>query len=61
MAGLASTKISAGVKVGIGGHGDNEQKGDEQFEISDPRSVEEVRKALLDKGLQPVFTDYVRV
>lgn len=59
--GLAATKISAGVKVGIGGHGDNEQKGDEQFEISDPRSVEEVRKALLDKGLQPVFTDYVRV
>lgn len=61
VAGLAATKISAGVKVGIGGHGDNEQKGDEQFEISDTRSVEEVRKALLDKGLQPVFTDYVRV
>lgn len=61
VAGLAATKISAGVKVGIGGHGDNEQKGDEQFEISDPRSVEEVRRALLDKGLQPVFTDYVRV
>ena len=61
VAGLAATKISAGVKVGIGGHGDYEQKGDEQFEISDPRSVEEVRKALLDKGLQPVFTDYVRV
>lgn len=61
VAGLAATKISAGVKVGIGGHGDNEQKGDEQFEISDPRGVEEVRKALLDKGLQPVFTDYVRV
>lgn len=61
VAGLAATKISAGVKVGIGGHGDNEQKGDEQFEISDPRSVDEVRKALLDNGLQPVFTDYVRV
>lgn len=59
--GLAATKISAGVKVGIGGHGENEQKGDEQFEISDPRSVDEVRKALFDKGLQPVFTDYVRV
>lgn len=59
--GLAATKISAGVKVGIGGHGENEQKGDEQFEISDPRSVDEVRKSLFDKGLQPVFTDYVRV
>lgn len=60
-AGLAATKISAGVKVGIGGHGENEQKGDEQFEISDPRSVDEVRNSLIDKGLQPVFTDYVRV
>ena len=59
--GLAATKISAGVKVGIGGHGDNEQKGDEQYEISDPRSVDEVRRSLFDKGLQPVFTDYVRV
>lgn len=59
--GLAATKISAGVKVGIGGHGDNEQKGDEQFEISDPRSVDEVRNSLFEKGMQPVFTDYVRV
>lgn len=59
--GLCATKISAGVKVGIGGHGDNEQKGDEQFEISDPRSVDEVRKSLIEKGLQPIFTDYVRV
>lgn len=59
--GLAATKISAGVKVGIGGHGENEQKGDEQFDISDPRSVDEVRNSLIDKGLQPVFTDYVRV
>ena len=61
MAGLAATKISAGVKVGIGGHGDNEQKGDEQFEISDPRSVEEVDAMLRQKGLQPVYIDYVRV
>lgn len=59
--GLCATKISAGVKVGIGGHGNNEQKGDEQFEISDSRSVDEVRKSLIERGLQPVFTDYVRV
>ena len=59
--GLCATKISAGVKVGIGGHGENEQKGDEQFEISDSRSVDEVKKSLIEKGLQPVFTDYVRV
>ncbi|UAL07217.1 MAG: 2-iminoacetate synthase ThiH [Candidatus Methanogranum gryphiswaldense] len=58
--GLCATKISAGVCVGIGGHS-GEEKGDEQFTISDPRTVEEVRKALKERGLQPVFNDYVRV
>jgi len=57
---LCATKISAGVCVGIGGRAE-EEKGDEQFEISDPRNVEEVRKALVERGLQPVFNDYVRV
>ena len=36
--GMVASKISAGVSVGVGGH-DLEEKGDEQFEISDPRSV----------------------
>lgn len=54
--GLMATKISAGVKVGVGGH-DGEQKGDEQFEISDPRSVEEIVDSIAKKGLQAVFTD----
>ena len=58
--GMAATKISAGVSVGVGGHGE-ETKGDEQFEISDPRSTEEVIAAMKSRGLQPVFTDYVRV
>ncbi len=58
--GLAATKISAGVKVGVGGH-ENEAKGDEQFEISDPRSVDEVREMIAANGLQPVYTDYIRV
>lgn len=58
--GMAATKISAGVKVGVGGHED-EAKGDEQFEISDPRSVDEVREMIRARGLQPVFTDYVYV
>ncbi len=57
---LCATKISASVCVGIGGRGSKE-KGDEQFDISDHRTVAEVRKALLDEGLQPVFNDYVRV
>ena len=58
--GLASTKMSAGVNVGVGGH-DEEQKGDQQFEISDERSVSEVHQAILSKGLQPVYSDYIRV
>ena len=57
---MAATKISAGVKVGVGGH-EEEAKGDEQFEISDPRSVDEVRNMIRGRGLQPVFTDYVYV
>lgn len=59
--GLAATKISAGVDTGIGGHDGGEEKGDAQFIISDPRSVDEVRQAICEKGCQPVFSDYVRV
>lgn len=59
---IAATKISAGVDVGIGGHdGEREKKGDEQFEISDSRNVDEVYKALTDKDLQPVMSDYIYV
>lgn len=57
---LGATKISAGVSVAIGGHSDqDEAKGDEQFEISDPRSVKEVYDNLLQRGLQPVMSDYI--
>lgn len=58
--GLCATKISAGVSVGVGGHSE-EEKGDEQFEISDPRSVKEVHGMVLSRGLQPVYTDYLNV
>ncbi|MDY3619159.1 2-iminoacetate synthase ThiH [Agathobaculum sp.] len=58
--GIAATKISAGVDVGIGGHS-GEEKGDEQFEISDSRSVEDVFRAIEARGLQPVMTDYIYV
>lgn len=57
---LAATKISAGVNVGIGGHNDKgSQKGDAQFEISDPRSLTEIHNAILAQGMQPVYTDYI--
>ncbi|MBB6447742.1 2-iminoacetate synthase ThiH [Bacillus benzoevorans] len=58
--GMVATKASAGVNVGVGGH-DEEQKGDQQFEISDERSVAEVHQMIVNKGLQPVYTDYIRV
>jgi len=58
--GMCATKMSAGVSVGVGGHSE-EEKGDEQFEISDPRSVSEVHSMVVSRGLQPVYKDYIRV
>ena len=59
---IAATKISAGVSTGIGSHVDDiEDKGDDQFEISDERSVDEVYDALLKNNLQPVMSDYIYV
>lgn len=57
---IATTKISAGVGVGVGGHGE-EKKGDEQFEISDSRSVSEVYNAIKKQGLTPVMSEYIYV
>lgn len=59
---IAATKISAGVSTGIGSHVEEiEEKGDEQFEISDGRSVTEVYDALVGQNLQPVMSDYIYV
>jgi 2-iminoacetate synthase len=59
---IAATKISAGVSTGIGSHADGlEDQGDEQFEISDGRTVDEVYHDLLNLNLQPVMSDYVYV
>ena len=59
---IAATKISAGVSTGIGSHvEDIEDKGDDQFEIADGRSVDEIYQALLEHHLQPVMSDYIYV
>lgn len=59
---IAATKISAGVSTGIGSHVEEiEEKGDEQFEISDARTVDEVYNDLIGIGLQPVMSDYIYV
>lgn len=57
---IAATKISAGVCVGIGERG-VKKKGDEQFEISDSRSVEEVFTMLKKAHKQPVMSEHIYV
>ncbi|MCO8194493.1 MULTISPECIES: 2-iminoacetate synthase ThiH [Anaerofustis] len=58
--GMCATKISAGVSTGIGSHTDEvEEEGDDQFEISDARTLDEVLDAIKNRGLQPVMNDYV--
>ena len=60
--GLAATKISAGVSTGIGSHTeDDAPRGDDQFEIADGRNVEDMVRAIKERGLQPVMNDYVYV
>lgn len=64
---IAATKVSAGVSTGIGDHESKyhgiqkEGTGDEQFEISDARSFDEMYKDIASQGLQPVLNDYVYV
>ncbi len=64
---IAATKVSAGVSTGIGDHESKytgkkeEDTGDEQFEISDGRSFDEMYKDVSSEGLQPVLNDYVYV
>ena len=60
---IAATKISAGVSTGIGSHSEevDDAKGDEQFEISDGRNVEEVFEAIKKAGLQPVMSEYINL
>ncbi len=64
---IAATKISAGVSTGIGDHEskytgkENDDAGDEQFEISDGRSLKKMYDDMSDEGLQPVLNDYLYV
>lgn len=57
---IAATKISAGVSVGVGERAGT-KKGDEQFEISDSRSVNEVMSAIKRANLQAVMSDALYV
>ena len=64
---IAATKVSAGVSTGIGDHEskytgkENKDGGDEQFEISDNRSLNKMYDDISKSGLQPVLNDYLYV
>lgn len=64
---IAATKISAGVSTGIGDHEskysgkEGSAEGDEQFEINDGRSFEQMYSDMSAEGLQPVLNDYLYV
>lgn len=54
---LGVTKMSGGSSTAIGGHTDAKDAIG-QFEISDKRSVEEMRKAISDLGYKPILKDW---
>lgn len=64
---ICATKVSAGVSTGIGDHeakysGEEEDDaGDEQFEINDTRTFRAMYDDMSDGGLQPVLNDYIYV
>ncbi len=65
---IAVTKVSAGVSTGIGDHESkytgkeaDDNQGDEQFEINDGRSFENMYEDMMQEGLQPVLNDYLYV
>jgi len=57
LVGLGVTKMSAGSSTEVGGYV-LEQKTKGQFDISDGRSVQEIKDMLYKKGYQPVFKDW---
>ena len=64
---ICATKVSAGVSTGIGDHEskytgkEKNQTGDEQFEINDGRSFQQMYDDMSGEGLQPVLNDYIYV
>ena len=62
---ICATKVSAGVSTGIGDHDakyngtEENDAGDEQFEIQDGRSIKAMYHDMQNGGLQPVLNDYL--
>ena len=60
---LGITRMSAGSSTRVGGHTieSPEESNPGQFEISDTRSVREIKDMLTEKGYQPVLKDWTRI
>ncbi len=58
---ICISKMSAGVTTEVGGYSLEQESGDEQFEISDPRSVDEIKDMLLSRGYQPVVKNWMQI
>jgi len=60
---LGITRMSAGSTTRVGGHTIEAPEEDNapQFEISDPRDVEEMKAMLAAKGYQPVLKDWMQL
>lgn len=60
---LGITRMSAGSTTRVGGHtiGFSEEHNVPQFEISDPRDVQEIKEMLAAKGYQPVLKDWMAI
>lgn len=55
-----ANKLSAEAIVQVGGHAQS-TGGEVQFEISDNRTVKEIKAMLIEQNLQPVFTNHLHL
>lgn len=59
LAGLGITRMSAGSSTRVGGYTQVENTAEDQFEISDGRSLAQMKRVLLDCGIEPVTQDWI--
>ncbi|AIS52019.1 2-iminoacetate synthase ThiH [Thermoanaerobacter kivui] len=57
---ICITKMSAGSKTTVGGYATSKDEKLGQFEIDDSRSVSEIVNVIIQKGLRPEFTNWVK-
>lgn len=59
LAEIGITRMSAGSSTRVGGYTDSTDTSEDQFEISDGRSLAQVQQMLLSKGIEPVTNDWI--